>query len=140
MYPQQQQNHVSFTNLQQPYYSPDPFLLSFPQPSDCVLHPPGTDPLGNSILYLSNPTPSPFAAYGAQTTDSQNCIANQASPIRYDLVSPSLLIKVLKLRTLYLFLMLCSYNPYVIVIIVAFVEVVKSKCLLCNCEIAADFR
>ncbi|XP_061358904.1 uncharacterized protein LOC133303065 [Gastrolobium bilobum] len=76
MYPQQQ-HHVPYTNIQQPYYSANPFLLSFPFPSDSALHPPGIiDPLGNS---------TPSAAYGAQTTDSQNWIVKQADPIRYDL-------------------------------------------------------
>ncbi|KAK7304672.1 hypothetical protein VNO77_42557 [Canavalia gladiata] len=83
MHPQQQ-HHVPFTNLHQPYYSePNPFLFSFPLTSDSLIHPPGTDPLANS-------TPS-SSAYASQITDSHNWIFKQAEPIRYDhAVGPSL--------------------------------------------------
>ncbi|XP_019431691.1 PREDICTED: zinc finger protein 346-like isoform X2 [Lupinus angustifolius] len=87
MYPQQQ--HLNpFPNLQQQSYSSNPFLLSFPQLSSySSLHPPGTtDPLGNSIFNLSNPThPSSSAAYDSQTALSQNWIVQQSDPIGYGL-------------------------------------------------------
>ena len=96
MYPQQQQQHlVPFTSLQQqqPYYSSNPFLW----PSESHIHPPGTDPVVNSNVYLPTSTLSavPASSYGAlQSTDSQNWIVNQAEFLRYDVVSPRHLIKV----------------------------------------------
>ncbi|OIV89863.1 hypothetical protein TanjilG_23128 [Lupinus angustifolius] len=77
------------TSIQQQSYSSNPFLLSFPQLSSySSLHPPGTtDPLGNSIFNLSNPThPSSSAAYDSQTALSQNWIVQQSDPIGYGLI------------------------------------------------------
>lgn len=85
MYPHQQYNHHAppfdlQQQQQQPYYSANPFLFSFPTAtSDSSLHPPGTDPLANS---------NPYSSYAAaQSTVSQNWVVKQAEPIRYDLVS-----------------------------------------------------
>ncbi|XP_027333329.1 zinc finger protein 346-like [Abrus precatorius] len=83
MYPQQQ-HHVPFTNVHQPYCSANPFLLSFPLNSDSAHHPPATDPLANS-------TPSSVAApYSSQSFDSHNWIVKQADPVTFDhAVGPS---------------------------------------------------
>lgn len=103
MYPQQQQHHlVPVTNLQQPYYSANPYLIPYPHTSDSAIHPPGTDPPGNSTS-LSVPD--------AQTTDSQYWVV--AEPIRYDLVSPLFDQSFQIYKQNQIFLMLChlGFSP-----------------------------
>ncbi|KAE9587378.1 hypothetical protein Lal_00004636 [Lupinus albus] len=84
----QQQHHVPIHNLHQSSFSSNPFLLSFPQLSSySSLHPPSTtDPLVNSILNLSNPTPlPPSASYDPKTPISHNWVVQQSDPIGYGL-------------------------------------------------------
>lgn len=81
----------SFSHLTNPN-----LFLSFPQPvlpsaSDSLLHPPGTDPFGNSGLY-----PSTHVGPGSHVqfpedpnAASKNWVYKQAEPIRYDSVPVS---------------------------------------------------
>lgn len=105
--PNPNSNHNSSISQAQLYHYPLPqpsfshltnpnLFLSFPQPvlpsaSDSLLHPPGTDPFGNSGLY-----PSTHVGPGSHVqfpedpnAASKNWVYKQAEPIRYDSVPVS---------------------------------------------------